>query len=520
MIYFNSLFAFTCNPNGYYILNPSVSPNPSRNANSYDDSLAYNFGVTVGTPSKESCSGNTAFKIIFTWGGMAYPPRSYATQYNYITTPNNPCTASGQVYDATSYSCKVPPAVDSDGDGIPDKCDKKASNFASLDCDGDGIPNSTDNDIDGDGVPNENDANPTDSNNATTCPVNSYDNIPGVIESDCVMSNSKFQAPNGSLYYTSSVLWDSCRQMCSSRSQGCPRGQSIKDGQCRNVEPDIGDCVGTSVCHSGGNDISALDGSSSRHGCYKTCYCLTNSNPTPSASNKYFFQEVSCTDNLSDKDKLGNSRSENDNNISSPNPLADSNGTLNYDFATSVKAALDSYGGSKESTSLKQLREAEIQSLQLVNANTNLGNINSNLENFSNAATMNQGVINTTLNGIKDGQNIGNGLLLGIKDGVDKADGLLEDIKKLLDDNGTDNNSSRGNLDFLSNEISNILNKYTINLGSSNCAPISSVSFVFHGRTVTVFSQSMLDMLPMSSIKTFIVFLFTILAISLVFRGN
>lgn len=444
-------FVFAFNPATDKLVQSGQSTACRVNTEPYNSYFEDGGKVYIYTNEQDcQCCQTAGYNFVY---NKSYTKTTYNIYTNYSGCPSGqeiingscavpPSCPSGQIWDSSTDSCKSAPAADSDGDGIPDKCDKDATNYSSLDCDSDGIPNSTDNDIDGDGVPNENDANPNDPNNTTSCPVNSYTMIPGASQSECVISNSKFSAPNTSLYYTAAVFWDSCRNMCSAKFQNCPRGQAIKDGQCRSVEPDIGDCVGTSSCRTGGTGISDSNGSNYQQSCYKTCYCLTNSSPVPNSSNAYFTQEVACTDNLTDRDRLGDLRSQNESNSTTPNaPFADSNGTVNYDFAESFKAALDNYGGSKESTSQNLLTESRLQSSQLVTANTNLGNINSNLENFSNAATMNQGVINTTLTGIKDGQNIGNGLLLGIKDGVDRAGGLLEDIKNALDDNG----SSDGN---------------------------------------------------------------------------
>jgi hypothetical protein len=50
---------------------------------------------------------------------------------------------------------------DSNGDGIPNKCDPNYPAYDDLDCDGDGTPNSTDDDIDDDGIPNETDSDNT-----------------------------------------------------------------------------------------------------------------------------------------------------------------------------------------------------------------------------------------------------------------------------------------------------------------------------------------------------------------------
>ena len=343
-----------------------------------------------------------------------------------------PTCSAGSVWNSTTDTCVT---ADSDGDGTPDKCDKDSVNFDSLDCNDDGENNYYDSDIDGDGVPNSTDANPYDKTNLQTCSITNLTLLTGHTSSSCQLS--LFPPVDGKTYLISQAEWDSCRGVCGIKISYCPKGQAVKNGECRSVEPDISDCQGTSQCQTLG---VGMDGIGST--CWRKCYCLTTSSPVPDLNNVYFSEEVSCTDTQTDKEKLDILKNDSDVNTS-VNKL-DINGTANLDSAASFKAALDSYAGSKETTALEQLKQLGIQSLQAVLTNTNLDKLNSLVENFSAVSTSNDGIINGTLNGIKSGietgLTIGNNLLSGIKDGVDTAGKTLTDIKDLL--SGDSNSSS------------------------------------------------------------------------------
>lgn len=332
-----------------------------------------------------------------------------------------PTCPTGTIWNSTTDTCQ---SNDTDGDGIPDKCDLDSANIATLDCDGDGLANNGDGDMDGDGVPNSSDANPFDSANTSSCPAipSGYRLSLSVIDaSSCNLLNPLFTTSDGDLFYTKYANWDSCRNQCYSLQTSCPKGQAIKNGECRSVEPDISDCAGTSSCRIIGLGVGDLQS------CFKTCNCLTTSSPTPTTANNYFYEEVSCADNQTDDEKLDDLREKSDINTSVNN--LDINGSVNNDTAASFKAALDSYAGAKESTSLSQLKELAIQSLEAVKTNSILDNLKSLAENFFNTSTSNDGVIDGTLNGIKDNTAIANNLLTGIKDGVD---GLKENSDKVL----------------------------------------------------------------------------------------
>lgn len=363
--------------------------------------------------------------------------------YTFVGT----CTLP-QVYDDSVGACVTPPVLDTDGDGIPDKCDIDSIDIATLDCDGDGLANNSDGDIDGDGVPNSSDADALSASNTTSCPSipSGYNlNLSVVDSSSCILTNPIFTANDGDLFYFKYANWDNCRNHCYTFQTSCPKGQAIKNGECRSVEPDISDCAGTSSCRIIGLGVGDLQS------CFKTCNCLTTSAPTPTTENNYFYEEVSCADNQTDKDKLDDLRDSSEVNTS-VNKL-DINGTVNNDSAASFKAALDSYAGAKESTALSQLKELSIQSLEAVKTNSILDNLKSLAENFFNTSTSNDGVIDGTLHGIKDNTAISNNLLTGIKDGVD---GLKENSDKVL--NNVEGKNSDGTLVDISDVQTNIAN--------------------------------------------------------------
>lgn len=367
-----------------------------------------------------------------------------------------PTCSVGTTWNPLTDTCQT---NDSDGDGIPDKCDLDSLDIATLDCDGDGLANNGDGDMDGDGVPNSSDANPLDSANTASCPAILSGYLLSISVTDassCSLSNSLFTTNDGDLFYTKYANWDSCRNKCYFFQTSCPKGQAIKNGECRTVEPNIGDCAGTSSCRIIGLGVGDLQS------CFKTCNCLTTSAPTPTTENNYFYEEVSCADNQTDKEKLDDLRDSSEVNTS-VNKL-DINGTVNNDSAASFKAALDSYAGAKESTALEQLKELSIQSLEAVKTNSILDNLKSLAENFFNTSTSNDGVIDGTLHGIKDNTAIANNLST-------ESNSLLSDIKDLLlgDSNSTtsgytesaEQGADRASIDGKLTDASNFLSSIT-----------------------------------------------------------
>lgn len=406
--------------------------------------------------------------------GKKYNKYFYSVDLNYPSCPSGqeiingacavpPTCATGTTWNPLTDTCQT---NDSDGDGIPDKCDINSADIATLDCDGDGLANNGDGDMDGDGVPNSSDANPLDSANTASCPVipSGYQLSISVTDaSSCNLSNSLFTTSDGDLFYTKYANWDSCRNKCYFVQTSCPKGQAIKNGECRSVEPDISDCAGTSSCRIIGLGVGDLQS------CFKTCNCLTTSSPTPTTENNYFYEEVSCADNQTDDEKLDDLRDKSDINTS-VNKL-DINGSVNNDTAASFKAALDSYAGAKESTSLNQLKELSIQSLEAVKTNSILDNLKSLAENFFNTSTSNDGVIDGTLHGIKDNTAIANNLSTESNNLSTESNSLLSDIKDLLlgDSNSTtaaysetaEQGADRASIDGKLTDASNFLSSIT-----------------------------------------------------------
>lgn len=497
----------------------------------------YNPGGTTSKANQYFCNNDRVYYYFACTtydGGLTYSC-SYRNEYwtstvnacpsgQYVV--NNVCVdyptcSDGQYFDTTTYSCEpLPPDdLDDDLDGIPNKCDPDYVDYLSMDCDGDGTNNDTDTDIDGDGLLNGNDPNPYDDGSSsgtsdTPCPSTSYNITPVKTLSECSMSNPLFfPVPDGELRYVSNVYWDECRQSCMAKVGICPYGQVIKDGVCKSVVPDEGDCLGTSNCY-----ITSFGVDTSKS-CFKNCYCSTTLDPNPQTP--YFTQEVSCSSVEDDKATIDDLKSTVDINTTLPDDLLkDSNATYDLDVSASMKVALDSYAGSKEFTQLELLSESKIQSLQLVNANTNLKGINDTLENFSAVSTSNQGAINNTLKGIDSGIDISNVHLGSIDDKMTTNNSLLEDIKDLLDSDSNTSAEESSSLDFLSSEIGSILSRYTIDLGGGGCSSIVTVSTSLHGRELFFLSQSTIDKLPVSEMRALIIFLFTITGLTLAFRGN
>jgi len=336
-----------------------------------------------------------------------------------------PTCETGTIWNPLTDTCEYDPnTADGDGDGIPDKCDPDYVDYLIMDCDGDLQLNTYDGDIDGDGILNGNDPTPYGANSGTAdtpCGATSYSLTSVKEQGSCSMDNPLFNMPDGELRYVSNVMWDDCRKSCMVLVKTCPYGQAIKDGICTSLKPDESSCLGTSSC-----GIVSW-GVSPSMSCFKKCNCLTTLDPVPSVTNEYFNEEVSCAEQPTEQDKLDDLRQNSDVNKTLPeNLLQDSNATYDLDVSASMKVALDAYAGAKEATQLDLLSESKIQSLQLVNANSNLKNIESALENFSATSTSNQGVINGTLKEIDSGIDTSNALLTEIKDNSEAIKNNLE----------------------------------------------------------------------------------------------
>lgn len=441
-----------------------------------------------------------------------------------------PACATGTTWNPLTDTCQT---SDSDGDGIPDKCDIDSIDIAILDCDDDGLANNSDGDIDGDGVPNSSDADALSASNTTTCPLipsGYYLNLSVVDSSSCTLLNPIFTANDGDLFYFKYANWDNCRNHCYTFQTSCPKGQAIKNGECRSVEPNIGDCAGTSSCRIIGLGVGDLQS------CFKTCNCLTTSSPTPTTENNYFYEEVSCADNQTDKEKLDDLRDNSEVNTSVT--ALDINGTVNNDSAASFKAALDSYAGAKETTALGQLKELALQSLEAVKTNSILDNLKSLAENFFNTSTSNDGVIDGTLHGIKDNTAISNNLLTGIKDGVD---GLKENSDKVLnnvegknsDGTSVDTSSLNPNFADVDSFFTSVQDGFT-NISSSYSSLTANIEQGFNystpagtsvATTVNAFGRSItFDISPALIQLSPIIYYFTyislvLLAIKIIFLG-
>lgn len=441
-----------------------------------------------------------------------------------------PTCATGTLWNPLTDTCEYDPnTADADGDGIPDKCDPDYVDYLTMDCDGDLQLNTYDNDIDGDGILNGNDPTPYGANSGTAdapCPSTSYTLTSVKEQGSCSMDNPLFNMPDGELRYISNVIWDDCRKSCMVLVKTCPYGQAIKNGICQSLKPDEGSCLGTSSC-----GIVSW-GVSPSMSCVKKCNCLTTLDPVPSATNEYFNEEVSCSEQPTEQDKLDDLRENSDVNKTLPTDLLqDSNATYDLDVSASMKVALDSYAGAKEATQQDLLTESRIQSLQLVSANTNLQNIQSTLENFSATSTSNDGVINGTLNEIDSGIDTSNALLTDIKDNSEAIKNNLEGKNSdgtLVDTSSVDSNFA--NVDSFFTDVqsgfTNIANSYTdltanIEQGFQYSAPtgtsVATTVNVF-GKNITFDISSVLVQLS-PIIYYFMYISMFILAIKLIFLG-
>ena len=84
---------------------------------------------------------------------------------------------------------------------------------------------------------------------------------------------------------------------------------------------------------------------------------------------------------------------------------------------------------------------------------------------------------------------------------------------------GSGDSNTTGNLDFLSDAISDILNRYQIDY-TKPCSSLQPISFNLYGKHITILSQSMIDLLPMSAIKAFVIFSFTLIGVLFAFKGG
>ncbi|MFA6139019.1 MAG: hypothetical protein WC667_13175 [Sulfurimonas sp.] len=136
--------------------------------------------------------------------------------------------------------------------------------------------------------------------------------------------------------------------------------------------------------------------------------------------------------------------------------------------------------------------------------------------------------LSDSIGGLRDDLNGTNSALGDIGDDLNTSNALLAQIEKnTRKDNNVSgsaaeqdaNASDGGSFGFVRDNLQGIIEKYKIDI-TPTCGTITSISANFHGRTLVFFSQSAINLLPMAEIKAFIIFLFTISALSIIFRTN
>lgn len=136
--------------------------------------------------------------------------------------------------------------------------------------------------------------------------------------------------------------------------------------------------------------------------------------------------------------------------------------------------------------------------------------------------------LSDTLGGLRSDINGTNSALGDIGNDLNTSNALLAQIEKnTRKDNNVSgsaaekdaNASDGGSFGFVKDNLQGIIEKYKINL-SPACGSITAITANLHGHTLVFFSQSAINLLPMVEIKAFMIFLFTISALSIIFRTN
>ena len=358
--------------------------------------------------------------------------------------------------------------MDDDSDGILNKCDNDYIDFNSMDCDGDSILNDSDLDIDGDSIPNDYDSNSYESSTA-----DEIENSPTCAEMEAI-SEQKCLYPlrwqfdcttvQGGVDYVT-------KDICPSPSSPC---MDFTDTLIRNCNLDTHTITGTcsddgvtvvrnnQKCEEKITELTEDDCSRSWHEVFnattKQCECESGY-----TINTWGDCWKSPTDENSTTDEI---------------LLDERNQAINNEVKTE-----------EENKEAQQLADNEASLTSAVADETT----------------------NNTLSGIRDdlSESISND---------NRRDDLLTEIKDLLSSDS--NSSSTGSLDFLTDSVDSILSKYTINLTNGSCGAISTVSANILNQNVVFLSQDTIDMLPMDYMKSIVIFLFTVSALILAFRGG
>jgi len=489
----------------------------------------------------------------------------------------------GEYWDSNLLECILDPLApdsDFDNDGTPNKCDKEFALYYpdlynSYDCDGDSSLNGSDLDDDGDGIPDVEDSDNLLSSddlcegvNLSVSPVitglstyslSEYRSLAMQSVTDCVYYGSQTGSWDSSLYYPdlnsncTPDIWcyvhDTNYEACSETALSYqPVGytydssvttEAICISKVDNVvysdsfwyQGDLTICPDSGYCYlkplgetttSTIEDTNTEDIDSSMDDNIDLNTTSDDLAPLLSAQNT----TNKHLQDLKDKTDLQNEK------IDTTNKKIDEVKEVNNKILTNnqdMNSKLTDIKANTASISSNQL----ITNSRLNTINDSLGTANSKLSTLSTIGlSSNEKLdgIGTGVDGTNSRLDTTNDKLDGIKDAIEGQDlnvsvgvvldtsetnDLLQEISDKLDENSSD--SSIG---FLSDEIDNILNKYQIDLTSGGCASIETVSISFHGSTITFLSQATIDLLPMDAMRTIMIFLFTISALSIIFRSN
>lgn len=455
-----------------------------------------------------------------------------------------PICTSPLILDSTGTTCITNPDLDTDGDGIPDKCDFDFANYLTSDCDSDGLPNNSDGDTDGDGILNSLD--PDDNGDGTADylqPSNpAYDTSCRGVNSTTA-TNLPFPFRDYSFY--SDITPDRCSSLVfdNSKIDSTVSLVDINHPRCEKpycyVHYVVDKCNFDASWYSPGIGWDFVSGKTESQcnllvdgtkystssyitpdtlKCPTTGFCYLkriDSSPLPADKNSEDGDESMKAPDLNsttaDLSPLLNAQNTTNKHL---DDLKNKTDISNKHLDDLKKTANDSLNSQKDMKSvLDNLKNNSDKSLSNdLDSITKLGSLDSNLKKMSDVTTSNQMIANGALNSIDDKMTINNQLLTD-------SGGILQE---LLDFFKSDANSTTddGTLDFISSQFGSILNKYTVNLGGGGCGAISTVSTVIHGRSIVFLDQETINKLPISDMRAVIIFLFTIGGLILAFRGN
>jgi len=284
-----------------------------------------------------------------------------------------PTCPDNQTWDGTLLKCvsgdnnetdSSSPDGDHDGDGIPNRCDLQFSDVNSMDCDQDGEPNGTDSD-------------PIDPNSSGSCSPLDLTNdrlyLLDTEHSQCYLySDTLNNYLNYKTYVFNSAQYDTCRNQCVVTYKYCNENLAPVHGRCMIPNPNKDECSVEPECSTSEIGVTGQDGNSIFK-CTRRCWCIDSPQKERNSDTLIMESEVSCADDqhYEDEDQMGNDEKDDessdfeyDYNATDPLDNPDHNNTVDYDAASSFKAALDSYRGAKEETLKKVGKELEEQSEQ------------------------------------------------------------------------------------------------------------------------------------------------------------